>query len=76
MSVGTYDVKSAPSFAASLLSEAESNITPRDSIRTRAGETKGQTETFYSEREAWRWIVLFAFGVLMIEWWSYHRRIS
>lgn len=76
MRVGTYDVKSAPSFAASLLSEAESNITPRDSIRTRAGEAKGQMETFHSEREAWRWIVLFAFGVLMIEWWSYHKRIS
>ncbi|HSB11842.1 MAG TPA: hypothetical protein VLM38_20310, partial [Blastocatellia bacterium] len=74
--VGTYDVKSAPSLAASLRSEAESNIAPRDSIRTRERETKAQTETFHSEREAWRWIVLFAFGVLMIEWWSYHKRIS
>ncbi|HLF83171.1 MAG TPA: VWA domain-containing protein [Blastocatellia bacterium] len=73
--VGMYDVKDAPPFAASLLSEAESNTSPLDSIRTRGGETKGQMETFHSEREAWRWIALFALAVLMIEWWAYHRRI-
>lgn len=74
--VGTYDVTAAPPFAASLLSEAESNTAPRDSIRTRAGEAKGQMETFDSERDAWRWIALFALAVLMIEWWAYHRRIA
>jgi hypothetical protein len=73
---GTYEVKSGQPFAASLLSEAESNTTPRDSIRTRAGEATGQMETFHSEREAWRWIALFALGVLMIEWWIYQRRIA
>lgn len=74
--VGTYDVTAAPPFASSLLSEAESNTSPRDSIRTRAGDAKGQTETFLSEREAWRWVALFALAVLMIEWWVYHRRIA
>ncbi len=74
--VGIYDVKTAPPFAASLLSEAESNTTPHDSIRTRAGEAKGQMETFHSEREAWRWIGLLALAVLMIEWRSYHKRIA
>jgi hypothetical protein len=33
-------------------------------------------ETFHTEREAWRWIALFALAVLMIEWWAYHRRIA
>jgi len=74
--VGTYLVKDAAPFAASLLSEAESNTTPRDSIRTRAGEVSGQAETFHSEREAWRWIALAALAVLMIEWWAYHKRIT
>lgn len=74
--VGTYDVAGAGPFAASLLSEAESNTAPRDSIRTRAGEAKGQTETFHSEREAWRWFVLFGLAFLTLEWWVYHRRIS
>ena len=74
--VGTYNVAGGPTFAASLLSEAESNITPRDSINTRMGEAKGQQSAFESEREVWRWIAMFALAVLMIEWWAYQRRIA
>jgi Ca-activated chloride channel family protein len=74
--VGTYEVGEAPPFAASLLSEAESNTAPRDSIKTRAGEAKRQLETFRSEREVWQWIALIALAVLMLEWWAYHRRIA
>jgi hypothetical protein len=58
-----------------LLSEAESNTAPRDSIKTRAGETSGQMEAFHSERERWRWIALFALAVLMTEWWMYQRKV-
>ncbi|HVF91505.1 MAG TPA: VWA domain-containing protein [Blastocatellia bacterium] len=76
MRVGTYEVKDAPPFAASLLSESESDNAPRDSIRTRAGEAGGQVETFSAEREAWRWVALLALAVLSIEWWVYHRRIA
>ena len=74
--VGTYQVKDEQPFAASLLSEAESNIAPHDSIKTRAGEVSGQVETFNSEREAWRWVALAVLAVLTIEWWVYHRRIA
>jgi hypothetical protein len=74
--VGLYQVIDAPPFAASLVSEAESNTAPLDSIKTRAGDTKGQVETFHSEREAWRWVALLGLVVLMIEWWAYHRRIA
>ena len=74
--VGMYEVKNGATFAASLLNEAESNTAPRDSITTRAGDVSGQPENFYSEREAWRWIALFALAVLMIEWWIYHKRIA
>jgi hypothetical protein len=76
LKVGAYEVKDAESFAASLLSESESNTAPRDSIKTRAGEISGQVETFKSEREAWRWIALAALAVLTFEWWVYHRRIA
>ncbi|HET9532855.1 MAG TPA: BatA and WFA domain-containing protein [Blastocatellia bacterium] len=72
---GLYEASGQPSFAASLLSEAETDLTPRDSIKTRAGEVKGQVETFSSEREAWKWLALAALLVLAIEWWAYHRRI-
>ena len=73
---GVYQVKDAPPFAASLLSESESNTAPSDSIKTRAGEVSGQAETFKTEREAWRWLALAALAVLSFEWWVYHRRIA
>jgi hypothetical protein len=61
---GLYEVKGAQGFAVSLLNEAESNTTPRDSIQTRQGEVGGQTETFDSERQIWKWILLVALAVL------------
>lgn len=73
---GRYEVNGGAPFGVSLLSEAESNTTPRNAIETRAGEISGQPEAFYSEREAWRWIALLALAVLMIEWWVYNRRIA
>jgi hypothetical protein len=73
---GAYEVKDAPPFAASLLSEAESDTAPRDSIKTRSGEVTGQAASFYSERELWRWIALAALTALTVEWWVYHRRIA
>jgi VWA domain-containing protein/aerotolerance regulator-like protein len=73
---GRYEVNGGAPFGVSLLSEAESNTAPRNAIATRAGEISGQPEAFYSEREAWRWIALFALAVLMIEWWAYHRRVT
>jgi hypothetical protein len=73
---GLYEVKDTQGFAVSLLNEAESNTTPRDSIQTRQGEVGGQTETFDSEREIWKWILLAALAVLGFEWWVYHRRIA
>lgn len=74
--VGKYEVSDGPPLAASLLSEAESNTAPRDSIRTRAGERKGEVETFLAERETWRWAALLGLVLLMIEWWAYNRRIA
>lgn len=73
---GRYEVKDAQGFAVSLLNEAESNTAPRDSIQTRQGEVGGQTETFASEREFWKWLLLAALVVLGFEWWVYHRRIA
>jgi hypothetical protein len=73
---GLYEVKESQSFAVNLLNEAESNTAPRDTIQTRQGEVSGQTETFTSEREAWKWALLAALAVLGLEWWVYHRRIA
>lgn len=73
---GVYEVQGAPSFAVSLLSEAESDTTPKESIRTRAGEVSGQEESFSAEREAWRWLLLLGLAILAFEWYAYHRRIA
>jgi hypothetical protein len=73
---GVYQIKDAPPFAASLLSESESNTAPRDAIKTRTGEVSGQVETFKTEREAWRWLALAVLAVLSFEWWVYHKRIA
>lgn len=73
---GVYDVKNGAPFGVSVLSEAESNTFPRDSIKTRNGESDGQAGGFHSEREIWRWIALFVLVVLMLEWWVYHRRVA
>ncbi len=73
---GIYQVGGSQPFAASLTSEAESDTTPRETLKTRAGEVSGVAETFYSEREWWRWIALLALAVLAVEWWAYHRRIT
>lgn len=76
MRAGLYTVEGAMPFAASLVSESESNTKPRDSIQTRAGEVSRQEETFLAEREIWTWIALVALFFLAIEWWVYHRRIA
>jgi hypothetical protein len=76
LQAGLYNVKDSQPFAVSLLSESESDIAPRDSILTRAGEVSGEVETFHSEREVWRWVALAAIALLAIEWWVYHLRIA
>ncbi|HWP43804.1 MAG TPA: BatA and WFA domain-containing protein [Blastocatellia bacterium] len=75
LKAGRYEAAGLPAFAASLLSEAESDLAPRDSIKTRAGEIEGQVDTFTSEREVWKWLAVAAIMLLAVEWWAYHRRI-
>ncbi|HSE97797.1 MAG TPA: hypothetical protein VLD57_05955, partial [Blastocatellia bacterium] len=75
MRAGLYEIEGMQPFAASLLSEAESDLAPRDSIKTRAGELTGEAETFSSEREWWKWLAAAALLLLAVEWWAYHRRI-
>jgi hypothetical protein len=73
---GKYEVNGGLPFGVSVLSEAESNTMPRNAIESREGDVSGQTGTFFSEREAWRWIALIGLALLTLEWWIYHRRIA
>jgi hypothetical protein len=61
-------------FAVNLFAPEESRIAPAESI------TVGQTEVTqaregeeYGQRELWHWLAVVALGVLLIEWWVYHR---
>ncbi len=63
-------------FTASLLDAAESNIPPRDQISIgKLGEVAASTQRDAS-KELWRWIAAAALGLLMFEWWFYHRRTA
>ena len=61
-------------FAVNLLDANESNIEPRRAIqigseRVVAGEERKQP------LELWKWIILLALILLMLEWYIYNRRI-
>jgi hypothetical protein len=76
--VGVYRVQwngaERGSFAVNLLDPEESNIEPRTELqfgsdRVVAGATRRQP------RDLWKWFVLAAVVVLMLEWYIYNRRI-
>ncbi|HEV3203589.1 MAG TPA: hypothetical protein VGY77_04365, partial [Gemmataceae bacterium] len=76
--VGVYKIKwngkIQGSFAVNLLDAEESNIEPRSSFQIGsdsivAGRERGQP------RDLWKWFVLAALIVLVLEWYIYNRRI-
>ncbi|HZZ77833.1 MAG TPA: BatA and WFA domain-containing protein [Gemmataceae bacterium] len=70
------DEQQAPrGFAVNLLDINESNIEPRSSIRIGNERVVAGQEQF-QVREIWKWILLLAVGLLIAEWFIYHRRIA
>lgn len=63
-------------FAANLLDAAESDLTPRAELQMGSVGAVEATETREASLEIWRWIAIGALGVLMFEWWYYHRRMA
>jgi hypothetical protein len=63
------------SFTVNLLDSNESNIEPRDEIRIGSDRiVTGQERS--QPREIWKWVLLLAVGLLVVEWVVYNRRIS
>ncbi len=61
-------------FAVNLLDEAESNTQPRDEIKLGQQEIeagKGRPQVY----ETWKWVVLAALLLLLVEWLMYHRKV-
>ncbi len=65
------------SFAANLLDEAESTITPADKLEV-GGKPAGELATFHIgvRREIWIYLLLAVALLTAIEWATYHRRLT
>jgi hypothetical protein len=65
------------SFAANLLDEDESKITPADKIEV-DGKVAGEVAGFHVgvRREIWIYLLLIAAIITAIEWATYHRRVT
>ncbi len=63
-------------FVANLLDAAESNVTPRESLNLgRFAQVKATSE-HKANLEWWRWFACAALGVMLGEWWWFHRRTA
>ena len=61
-------------FSTNLLDPSESDNGPRETLQL---GNYGQMEPTRQERaqlQSWRWILLVALGILMLEWFIYHKR--
>lgn len=72
LKVGTNDMF----FCVNLLDAAESNIKPRPQLQFGKYAQVEATTIKRANMELWRWIAAAALGVLLFEWWYYHRRTA
>lgn len=78
--LGVYEVRSEEKpiqqFAVNLFDATESNIRPRKALdigpMTVAAQTSGWSP---ARRETWKGILLVGFGVLLVEWYIFNRRV-
>jgi Ca-activated chloride channel family protein len=61
-------------FCSDLLDTAESNIKPRDELLLGKYTKVAATTVQRTNMELWRTIACVGLGVLLFEWWYYHRR--
>jgi Ca-activated chloride channel family protein len=74
---GVYRVKTGTNetlFCANLLDAAESNIAPKDELKFGKYAKATNAPLRRASLELWRWIAAAGLGLLMLEWWYYHRR--
>ena len=60
-------------FSVNLFDEAESDIAPRESVLVGQAEVSAAAREEEGRREFWPWLAGAALGVLVAEWWVYHR---
>jgi hypothetical protein len=68
--LGTNDT----AFCVDLLDSAESNIKPREELKLGKYTRVAATTRQRANMELWRTLAALALGMLLVEWWYYHRR--
>lgn len=63
-------------FAVNLLDPRESDLTVRDKLEIGHEEIAGQRSIEPARTEFWRWLVILALAVLLMEWLVYNRRLA
>ncbi len=80
--LGVYEVRESDRsevthrIAVNLFDSVESDLATRASIELGHEEIVGRPGLKSTRRELWKWLVLLGLGVLAIEWYVYHRRIT
>jgi len=59
--------------AANVLDRRESDIKPRESFEWRGAPITGEDTARQTPREIWKYLAIIALGLLMAEWYAYHR---
>ncbi len=62
-------------FAVNLFDPRESDIAPKEELQIGHNAIEASHEINRAQREYWRWLVLAAFAVLLLEWYIYNRRV-
>ena len=77
--LGIYEVLSAGKtrerFAVNLFDRKESNIKPTPQIEFGNVQLTGQTGWEQARREIWKWLLMAALAILIVEWYIYNRRV-
>ncbi len=62
--------------AANLSDPEESRIGPKDLQVSEKEVTKSAETLFFDRKELWIWALLIVLGILLLEWWTYNRRVT
>lgn len=76
---GVYHVKAGTNqfaFSVNLLDASESETTPRTELQFGKYAKASATTYRQANLELWRWIAAAGIGMLLFEWWFYHRRTA
>jgi hypothetical protein len=79
--LGVYEViergnKVVQRFTVNLFDSQEANLAPRRELKFQGGSiVEAQTHWEPARKDTWRWLLLLALTVLLVEWYIYNRRV-